>query len=374
MNKALPLILITMALVACRVPATLPPTPSLPEPDMTMPVPTDPLHDLFNSFIEPNEPGAIVLVMRGGEIVHLAAFGMANLETATPLTPEHQMHIASTAKQMTALAIMLLAHDGMLAYDDPVGVHIPELEHFGDDFTIRDLLTHTSGLPDYDDDLLDELMSMSDAPDNEDLIAALSEWEGPPNVPGQAFEYSNPGYDLLGSIIERASGLSFPEFMRARIFEPLAMRHTFSVPDEARRAGPLVAMSYTDQSGRVEAYPADPLDNLVGSGSIYTTAGDMARYDEALYRETLLPVSAFDEAFTPVILSDGGTEPYGFGWEIEAWNGEPYVAHSGAWLGFQSDYVRFVNRQLSVLVMLNRDYNVPEDPRLGLQVAQFFLK
>lgn len=363
MKKLFVIVLTIFVLATCGSPSTL--------DVVSTPTTAD---EFLHSFIGEGEPGAIVVVVKDGEIQDRAAYGLANLKENQPLTMEHMMHLASVGKQMTALGIMLLAKDGLLDYDDPVGKHIPELAHFGNEFTIRHLLTHTSGLPDYEDDLLDALFARSQEPDNEDLIAVLSDWEGPQESPGEVFEYSNPGYELLGAIAARVSGMSFPDFMEKRIFDPLGMKQTFSLPNKSRRADPLVAMSYTDEDGSIEPYPSDPLDNLLGSGSIYTTAGDMALYDEALYRGTLISTSALEEAFQPVKLNDGSVEPYGFGWELESWNGKPYVAHSGAWLGFESDYVRFLERHFSVLVMLNRNYNIPDEPRIALQVAEFYLK
>lgn len=328
----------------------------------------------FAEFVDADMPGGIVIVLKDGQTLYKAAYGLANLENRSALTTDHLMHLGSVGKQMTSLAIMMLAQDGRLAYEDPVGKHIPELEHFGKDFTIRHLLHHTSGLTDYTDEMQDAMFDRASQPSNDDLVAALSEMDGPDMSPGEAFEYSNPGYELLGSLIERVSGQKFPAFMQARIFGPLGMTHTFSLPNEKRRADRLLAMSYTGSTDAPEAYPSDDLDNLYGSGSIYTTVDDMALYDEALYAGTLLPVSALEEAFQPVNLNDGSTEPYGFGWEIEESDGQPYVAHSGAWLGFNSDYVRILDKHLSVIVLLNRDYDYPDDPRIALKIAQFYLE
>ncbi|MBI3161733.1 MAG: beta-lactamase family protein, partial [Chloroflexi bacterium] len=196
----------------------------------------------------------------------------------------------------------------------------------------------------------------------------------PPSRPGEKFKYSNPGYELLAVVMERASGQKFPEFMQTRIFDPLGMKNTFSLPNEERRADPLVAMSYTLEGGEPEAYPGDDLDNLYGSGSIYTTLEDMAIYDEMLYTNQLVSLETLQLAFTPAELNDGSREPYGFGWELEEWNGEFYAAHSGSWLGFNSDYVRFPSQHLSVIVMLNRDYRYPDNPRIALQIAVYYLK
>lgn len=330
--------------------------------------------DLFNSFITDETPGAIVIVLQDGQIQYEAAYGLANLEENVLLSTDHQMHIASMGKQMTALAVMILAEDGLLNYGDPVGQHVEELQHFGSDFTIRTLLNHTSGLADYDGGITDALFELSDEPTNADLVTVLSEMDGPANAPGESFEYSNPGYDLLAVVIERVSGLSFPEFMQTRIFDPLGMKHTFSLPNQQRRNGPMVAISYTLEDDTPVAYPFDALDNLVGSGSIYTTVGDMALYDEALYGEELISQQTLQDAFRPATLKNGSSEPYGFGWELEERNGETYFAHSGAWLGFESDYVRFAERHFSVIVMLNRDYEIPGDDRIALQVAEFYLK
>jgi CubicO group peptidase (beta-lactamase class C family) len=330
--------------------------------------------DFFASFIGEDTPGGAVTILKDGKPVYQAAYGLANLEEQTPLTTNHIFHIASMGKQMTAFGIMMLADDGKLDFDDTVGTHVPELEHFGEDFTIRRLLTHTSGLQDYDSELEDALFAISAQPTNDDLLTVLSEMQGPAATPGDEFEYSNPGYELLATVIERVSGQKFPDFMQTRIFDPLGMTHTFSLPNENRRADPMVAMSYTGENGQPEAYPSDDLDNLYGSGSIYTTLGDMALYDEMLYTNQLVSQATLQQAFTPVQLNDGSIEPYGFGWELEEWNGESYVAHSGAWLGFNSDYVRFPSRHFSVIVLLNRDYDYPDDPRIALQIAVYYLQ
>lgn len=327
----------------------------------------------FAEFVSDETPGGTVIILQDGQVLYQAAYGLANLETGAPLTVDHIFHLASAGKQMTAMAIMILVEEGKLNYDDAVGLYVPEVKHFGDDFTIRHLLHHTSGLPDYEEDVEDALFSLSAQPTNADLISVLNEMEELPHIPGEVFEYSNPGYDLLAVVVERVSGESFPQFMQKRIFDALGMTNTFSLPNENRRTAPLVAMSYTDENGEPEAYPNDALDNLYGSGSIYTTIGDMAIYDEALYSNKLVSQITLQEAFQPAQLNNGSVEPYGFGWELEQWNQENYVAHSGAWLGFNSDYVRFPAHHFAGIVLLNRDYDYPDEPRIALQVAQFYL-
>lgn len=377
-KRLLCLFLALFVMLACDMSATNVPTPLTKARKTLTPANTNAANrkvdKFFASFVGKDTPGGAVIVLKDGQTLYKAAYGLANLEDGTPLTVNHAFHLASVGKQMTALAIMMLAQQGKLNYDDPIGKYIPELSHFGKDFTIRQMLHHTSGLPDYNAKLEKAMYARTDQPTNADLVAALSKMKAPSTKPGEAFEYSNPGFDLLGSVIERISGQTFANFMQKTIFGPLGMTHTFSLPNETRRADPLVAMSYTGSTKSPEAYPYDDLDGLYGSGSIYSTVGDMALYDEALYAGTLLPVSALQEAFQPAELNDGTTEPYGFGWELEKVKGQSYVAHSGAWLGFNSDYVRFLDQHFSVIVLLNRDYDYPDDPRIGLKIANFYLK
>ena len=334
----------------------------------------DEVDAFFGEFINEKTPGGMVLVLQDGQIIHQAAYGLANLKKKTPLTVNHIMHLASMGKQMTAMSIMILAEQGKLEYDDPISKYIPEISQFGDEFTIRTVMQHTSGLPDYGDGITESLMKRSDNPTNEDMIDVLSKKRKLLSAPGEAFYYSNAGYDMLAVLIERVSGETFPDFVKSNIFDPLGMTNTFSLPDKKRRANSMVTISYTGSSDAPEAYPNDPLDNIYGSGSIYSTIGDMALYDEALYGDTLVSQKTFKEALKPATLNDGSLAPYGFGLEFEKWKKETYVAHSGAWLGFNNDYVRFPQRHFSVIVLLNRDYEYPDNPRIALKVAEFYLK
>lgn len=326
---------------------------------------------LFATFIADNEPGAAVIVIQQGKVLYKAAYGLADLDQEIALTPQHIFHIGSVGKQFTAIAIMQLYQAGKLDYDDPIRTYLPELPAWGDTITVRHLLHHTGGLPDYTDKLIDDLFAHSDTPTNADLIAALTTLRKLPSAPGEEFEYSNVGYDLLGSIIARVSGQSFRAYLDRQIFRPLGMTQSFSLPNAAKQGGKLVAHSY--EAADSEPYDWDPLDGLVGSGSVYATVEDLYRYDQALYTDKLVKQAVLAAAFQSGILQDGRKTDYGFAFELERWQKRAYVAHSGAWLAFQSDYVRFPKEQLSVFVLLNRSYAIPDEPRLGLQVAAIYL-
>ena len=327
----------------------------------------------FAQFITATTPGGAVIVIHDGQIIHQAAYGLADIKHKTPLSVDHAFHLASISKQMTALAIMMLAEQGTLAYDAPINTYIPELTNIAGTCTIRQLLHHTSGLPDYENGITDALLAESDTPSNADMVTVVRRKRTLLAEPGAVYSYCNVGYDLLAVVVERVSGQAFPDFLQTRIFDVLGMTRTFSLPNAHRRAHDLLALSYTGTSKKPELYASDDLDGIYGSGSVYATLGDMARYDAALSTNTLVSQHTYQEALQPAVLNDGSVVPYGFGLELGHWRGEAYVAHTGSWLGFNGDYVRFAQRRLSAIVLLNRDYDYPDDPRIALHVAQLVL-
>ena len=329
----------------------------------------------MGAFITPETPGGAVLVISDGQVLHQAAYGLADLEQQIPLTTASIFHLGSVGKQFTAMAVMMLAEEGRLAYDDPIGTYLPALARFGDDLTIRQLLTHTSGLPDYDDDaaLMDTVLEQTEEPDNRHVLAALAAVGEPQFAPGDAFSYSNTGYDMLGSLVEAVSGQPLGVFLERRIFGPLQMGDTFSLPSQRRESEPALAHSYTQEGSRVTAYDSDPLDHLVGSGSVYATLGDMAIYEQALLDSRLVRAATMAEALTPATLNDGSPSDYGFGWELGDHSGVASVSHPGAWLAFSSSYARFPSQRLAVIVLLNRDFDVPDED-LAFAIANLYLQ
>ncbi len=174
---------------------------------------------LFAPATAGDSPGAAVMVIRDGEILHAAGYGYADLEHRVPITPQTAFRLASVSKQFTAMAVMILAERGQLAYDDPVVKYLPELARFGDQITLRHLLTHTGGLPDYYDAL--EAASTDSMPDTEDAMEFLADWGEAGFPAGERYEYSNPGYEMLALVVERVSGQRFGQFVEENIFAPL---------------------------------------------------------------------------------------------------------------------------------------------------------
>lgn len=321
-------------------------------------------------------PGGAVMVIQDGNILHQKGYGLANVETNEPIMPGTNFHLGSVGKQFTALGVMILEQKGQLDYDDSIGAYFPELTWMGEGVTIRRLLHHTSGIPDYDEneDLYEALMAISEQPTNADVIAALSAQTDLLYEPGSEYLYSNTGYDVLGALIENISGQTYSDFMERTIFSKLGMQDTFAVPNPVRLNALNVSQSYMDEGGAY-AYEPDPLDALNGSGSIYSNLTDFFLYDQALYNDEILPQEALAEAFVPATLSDGNSTGYGFAWDVGDHKGVTYHAHSGAWLGFVSYYVRFPEKRLSVVLLLNFDYLQPSDEEtLAFTIADLYLE
>ena len=291
-------------------------------------------------------PGASVIVIHDGRVILRRAYGMADLERHVPATPETDYRLASVSKQFTAMAIMLLVRDGKLRYDQPIREILPELPAAAQSVTVRHLLNHTSGLPDYEDLIPDsQTVQVSDR----DVLALLARKDTLYFAPGSAYRYSNSGYVLLGLIVERVAGVSFPEFLRARIFAPLGM--TASV---AHVAGvdtvPHRAFGYTPDSARFAATDQSVTSATLGDGGIYTNVDDLVRWDQALYGNQLVDAATLQLAITP---------PYSFGWFVDTYRTERRWRHTGETSGFRNAIQRYPDRRFTVIVLTNRNSGEP---------------
>jgi CubicO group peptidase (beta-lactamase class C family) len=300
------------------------------------------------------QPGAAVMVIHQGKVVHQAGYGYADLETQVPITPGSAFRLASVSKQFTAMAVMVLVESGVLGYDDPVSRWLPELNSY-EGLTVRHLMTHTGGLSEY----YDAIDTTSHLPTNADAVALLGRMGTCDFAPGERFAYSNPGYDMLVPLIEAASGMSFAGFMHERLFVPIGMRRAL-IRDH----------TWPDVPGRVIGYEPDgdgfslnddhPLNRIVGSGGMYATLDDFFQWDQALYGETLVSRATLDEAFTPARLNNGEAVAYGFGWRLDEYNGLRRVRHGGSWVGFRTHIARYPDARFSVVILSNRADFDPE--------------
>ena len=321
-----------------------------------VPSPSAQVDALFAPFTDGVQPGAAVMVIENGEIVHRAGYGYANLEERTPIGADTAFRLASVSKQFTAMAVMLLAGEGRLAYDDPVSRYLPPLSPYPG-VTFRHLMTHTGGLPEY----YDVIDTSGGMPSNADALALLGTMGGAVFAPGERYEYSNPGYDMLASLVAQVAGKDFPAFMRERIFAPLGMRNTL-VHDHTRPEVRHRATGYAPAETGEGFVPddQDPLNGIVGSGGVYSTLNDLYRWDQALYGESLVGRAALEEAFSRARLNDGTSVDYGFGWRVEDHDGHLRVRHGGSWVGFRTHIARCPQQRFTVIILSNRADLDPE--------------
>jgi CubicO group peptidase (beta-lactamase class C family) len=308
-------------------------------------------------------PGASVLVLRRGVPVIRKSYGFANAEAQTPATPQTNYRLASVTKQFTAASILLLAESGRLTLDDPVRRWLPQLPEAAAPMTIRQLLTHTSGLIDYEEVMPEGLtVQLHDA----DVLSILEKQNRTYFKPGTSYLYSNSGYSLLALIVEKASGQRFAAFLHDHIFRPLGMNDTVAfeegVSNVAHRA-----FGYTATAGGWTRTDQSLTSAVLGDGGIYSSIDDLAKWDAALYDDRLLRKESRALAFTPATHTDNPSIEYGFGWRI---TGET-LWHSGETVGFRNVIVRYPRRHLTVVVLTNR--SDPEPYRLALSIADAFL-
>ncbi len=305
-------------------------------------------------------PGASVLVLRDGQPVLRASYGLADLETGTPTTPQTNYRLASCTKQFTAAAILLLAEDGRLTLDDGARNWLPSLPKVAETVTIHHLLTHTSGLIDYEDVIPENSNAqLHDA----DVLRLLETQDRTYFRPGTGYRYSNSGYALLALIAQQASGKPFAKFLRERIFQPLGMNNTVAFEDGVSTVNNR-AFGYTEGASRWNRTDQDQTSAVLGDGGIYSSIDDLAKWDAALYDSRLLQPRSLQTAFTPATHTDDPEIDYGYGWRI---TGET-LWHSGESVGFRHVIVRYPKRHMTVVVLTNR--NEPEPYQLALEIAQ----
>jgi CubicO group peptidase (beta-lactamase class C family) len=307
-------------------------------------------------------PGAGVAVLREGVILHRAAYGLADLEGRVAATTATNYRLASITKQFTAAAILLLAEYGRLSVDESVREWLPSLPDAADEMTIRHLLTHTSGLIDFEGVIPEGTTAqLRDA----DVLRLLEAENHGYFRPGAQYRYSNSGYALLALIVERASGDDFAAFLRERIFLPLDMQTTVAL--EAGRSVAHRAFGYGATPRSWVRTDQSLTSATLGDGGIYSSIDDLAKWDAALGGDRLLRPASLRLAFMPATPTDDPAVAYGFGWRV---TGETRW-HSGETTGFRNVIVRYLEQRLTVIVLTNRDD--PEPYPTALAIAENFL-
>lgn len=308
----------------------------------------------------PDFSGVVLLSEKGRPVYH-KAFGFANPEANQKNDTTTIFELASVSKQFTAMLIALLKEEGKLNYDDPMEKFLPELPY--KNITIRHLLTHTSGLPDYQK-LMDEKWDKNKVAGNPDILEYLRKFHPAINFkPGEKYEYSNTGYVLLGSIVEKASGKDFITFIHERIFDPIGMNKTDLRSKAQKDSIRNFALGYIfvpekKRYIRADSFPSSNytiwLGARKGPGRISSTSSDLLKWDETLYSDKLIPHPAKEELFSPTRLNDGTLSNYGFGWVLKTDSilGK-VVFHTGDNPGYKTEIIRYIDKKKTVIVLCN---------------------
>ena len=366
---------------------------------------------IFAPLKSSDAPGAAVLVVRNGRVAFRQGYGVTDLRTKTKIDAHTNFRLASFTKQFTAACIMLLVRDGKLHYDDHLTDFFPEFPEYGKSITVRNLLNHTSGLPDYGELLMkqypntppEQVPQILDA----GVLKLLEQQTGGEFPAGTKWEYSNSGYAVLAMIVEKASGKPFGQFLHDRIFVPLKMTNTLAYekgknevphrayghtredeakPDESKKDESKKDGTKKDEMKKDETKPGEiwqetdqsPTSAVLGDGGIYSSLDDLAKWDRAVRDHTLLSAAEMQPALTPVEptggpakFPDGTSVSYGFGWFLDPYRGHQRMSHDGGTIGFRTTIQRFPNDGLTIIVLANRTDVNPE--ALALKVADLYL-
>jgi CubicO group peptidase (beta-lactamase class C family) len=312
-------------------------------------------------------PGAALAVVNDGRIVKTEGYGLENVELDVPVKPATIFQTGSVGKQFASMAVMMLVEEGKVGLDDHVSKYFPGAPASWKEITVRRLLTHTSGIPDYTEKVINLRQDYTE----EEL---LKKFETLPLdfAPGDKWKYSNTGYALLGFLIRKVTGQFYGDFLHDRIFKPLGMNAT-RIISEADII-PNRAAGYQLVKGELKNQEwVSPTLNTTADGALYTTVLDMAKWDAALYTEKLVKKSSLEQMWTPVRLNNGSTYHYGFGWDLNRVNGRRLIEHGGAWQGFTTFIARYVDDRLTVIVLTNLDSDHSNPGKIAHHVAGIYV-
>lgn len=306
------------------------------------------LDSTFAAYAQPGAPGAALLIVNDTS-VRIRTWGVADVESGAPVTAESDFRLASLTKQFTAAAILLLAKDGQLSLDDPITDRLVGMREYAHSIRVKHLLSHTSGVWDYEDFVPDTMPPVHDV----DVPGLVARADSLYFAPGSKYAYSNSGYALLALTVERASGKSFPAFLHERVFAPLGM--TGSVAHvEGQDTVPHRAYGASQREGKWVTTDQSNTSAVLGDGGVYTNVTDLSRWVRALFIAPLPGADLQQRAWTPFTLNDGSLGPYGFGYFVDRDRSLRRLSHHGETRGFTNALVIYPDRKVAVILLTNR--------------------
>lgn len=332
------------------------------------------LDGVYSKMAADGEPGFAVLVKQNGKALFKQGYGARDSRNKQAIDATTNFRLASCTKQFTAMAVMLLVHDGRLRYDEALTGIFPEFPAYGKSIAVRNLLNHTSGLPDYEDlmDAVEKRAGPTWKPEKQirdgEVLELLEKEQRGKFTPGAKWEYSNSGYVVLGLIVAKRSGKSFGEFLHARVFAPLKMEHTL-VFEKGKNAVANRAYGHSRKERQLIETDQSSTSATQGDGGVYSNLEDLSKWDDALRNHTLLSEKEFSVAITPANLPAGAEQKlaedapdslrakaagYGFGWFLDLKDRHSMMWHYGDTMGFKTAILRYLDSGVTVVVLCNR--------------------
>lgn len=348
---------VLLVLISCNYPATStspevlqpfkPPEvkPPLPEAEIAR------IDSLLLKVMEQYKFNGNALIAIEGYPIFKFSNGYADLYKKTKLNFNTVFQIASVSKGFTAISVLILADRGEICLEDSVVNYIPEFPF--ENITVKQLLQHTSGLQNYMY-FVDHQWEDGKPITNEDVLKLINDNNPQLNFrPGRRHLYNNTGYAMLALLVERVSGKQFYEFLKDEIFVPLDMDHSFGWNSTATDTITNIASGFTRRGWRYRSFAHNPLDEVLGDKSVYTTANDLFKWDQALYTNILVSDSLMEDAFAMGKTSRGREFKYGYGWRLNEIDGKKVVYHNGLWNGFTSSLQRYVDDRITIILLNN---------------------
>ncbi len=309
----------------------------------------------MSDFSSPIGPGAAVVVMRNDSVIFRKGYGSASLNQNVPVTPFTNFRLASITKQFTAMCIMMLEEQGKLSFNDTIVKFFPDFPVYGKNITVRNLLNHTSGLPDYESLMPDsQTVQVLDA----DCLQLLYRADSLYFPAGTKYQYSNTGYAMLALIVEKVSGKRFADFLKENIFNKTGMATTVAyekgISTVANRA-----YGYSLLGGKWTETDQSSTSAVLGDGGIYSNVEEMARWISSLWSFKLISEKSQRLAWSDAALNDGTPIDYGMGWHTETYRSVKHPHHGGSSLGFRNHILVFPNGKSMVIILTNRNQGDP---------------
>lgn len=306
------------------------------------------LNNFFESNLLNRNFNGGILIAKNGVTLYEKYAGYADLRTKDPLTDSTPIHIASTSKTFTAVAVLQLVQEGKISLDDSIQRFFPGLPYQG--VTVKMLLSHRSGLPNYLYFMEKAKWDKTKQVTNNDMLQVLyTEKPGIYYQPGKRFSYCNTNFVLLALIIEKITGKPFPQYMKEKFFTPLQMTHTFvfTLADMGK-----VVSSYNYNN---TVWDNDYLEGTYGDKNVYSTPRDLLKWDQALYTDQLIRKSLLDTAFMPNSNERPSVHNYGLGFRmLNLKNGKKVIYHFGRWHGFNSAFARLTEEKATIIILGNK--------------------